>query len=193
MVYSIIMVNKYKYEFKTGSDSMKKKLNVANIVTSSRMVFAVLILFSTAFSVQFYIFYLLGGFTDMIDGTIARKLNIQSSFGSMLDSVADFVFVTAVGITVLSSLCVPVWVWIWIVIIALIKISNLISSLLMFHRLVPMHTVMNKITGIMLFLLPFIIGIELRQVTLAAVILTGFIATFAAVQEGHYIRTGRKI
>lgn len=68
---------------------MKEKMNIANAVTLSRIVFAVLVLFSDTFSVQFYIFYPLGAFTDMIDGTIARKLNLKSSFGSKLDSVAD--------------------------------------------------------------------------------------------------------
>ena len=74
---------------------MKEKMNIANAVTLSRIVFAGLVLYSDTFSVQFYIFYLLGAFTDMIDGTIARKLNTRSSFGSKLDSAADFVFVTA--------------------------------------------------------------------------------------------------
>lgn len=137
---------------------MKRKLNIANVVTASRIIFAVLILFSDAFSMQFYIFYLLGAFTDMIDGTIARKLNIKSSFGSILDSIADCVFVAAVGISVLSALYVPTWLWVWVAIIVIIKITNLLSSLLLFHRLVPMHTIMNKITGILVFILPFILG-----------------------------------
>ena len=44
-----------------------------------------------AFSHQFYFLYLLCGFTDMIDGTIARKTKSVTTFGSGLDSVADFV------------------------------------------------------------------------------------------------------
>lgn len=172
---------------------MKEKMNIANAVTLSRIVFAVLILFSDTFSVQFYIFYLLGAFTDMIDGTIASKLNLKSSFGSKLDSVADFIFVTAVFVKICYALYVPGWIWIWIAIITFIKIINLISGLFMFHRLVSMHTVMNKITGVLLFLLPLSICRGSWQATEMIVIVTGLVATFAAVQEGHYVRTGREI
>lgn len=38
------------------------------------------------------------GFTDMIDGTIARKLGTESEFGSKFDTVADIVFVAAYNI-----------------------------------------------------------------------------------------------
>lgn len=105
---------------------MNRKLNIANVITASRVVFATIILFGDAFSTRFYIFYLLGAFTDMIDGTIARKLNMKSSFGSKLDSIADGVFVVAVLISIASDLYVPIWIWVWIVIVACIKIINLI-------------------------------------------------------------------
>ncbi|MGI6248320.1 MAG: CDP-alcohol phosphatidyltransferase family protein [Acutalibacteraceae bacterium] len=170
-----------------------EKLNIANAVTASRIIFAVLILFSDAFSMRFYFFYLFGALTDMIDGTIARKLNIKSSFGSLFDSIADCVFVLAVGMSILSDIYVPVWLWVWLAIIIIIKIINLLSSLLMFNRLVPMHTSMNKITGVLVFILPFILNKGPWRVSAAAIIVIGCIATFAAVQEGHYIRAGRNI
>ena len=169
---------------------MNEKLNIANVVTASRIVFAAIILSCDAFSTRFYIFYLLGAFTDMIDGTIARKLSMKSSFGSKLDSIADGVFVLAVLISIASSLYVSKWLWVWIAIVACIKIINLISSLLLFHRLVPMHTTMNKVTGVLLFMLPLTLSI-------VPLIYTGIpicsVATFAAVQEGHFIRTGKGI
>lgn len=171
---------------------MKEKMNPANAVTASRILFAVLILFSSAFSAQFYIFYLLGTFTDMIDGTIARRMNTESLFGSQMDSIADCAFVAAAGITVLSAVYVPGWLWVWIGIIAFIKTVNLIMSLMKYHRLVPMHTVLNKVTGGMLFLLPLGIGRGAWQASAIAVIVTGVVTTAAAVQEGHYIRTGRE-
>ena len=45
---------------------MKHKLNIADAITLSRIVFAVLVLFCAAFSMRFYAFYLLGGFTAQI-------------------------------------------------------------------------------------------------------------------------------
>ena len=35
---------------------------------------------------------MVAGISDMIDGTIARKLGTSSKFGEKLDTVADFVF-----------------------------------------------------------------------------------------------------
>ena len=72
---------------------MKKRL--ANIITGSRILCSIWMLFPPVFSRQFYILYLLCGFTDMIDGTVARKTNSVTAFGSRLDSVADFVFAGA--------------------------------------------------------------------------------------------------
>ncbi len=172
---------------------MKRKLNIANAVTASRIIFAVLLVFSSAFSIQFYTFYLLGAFTDMIDGTIARKLNMKSSFGALLDSVADCIFVVAVLIKIVFALCLPKWLWAWIAIIACIKSINLVLSLWLFHRLAPMHTKMNKVAGFMLFLLPFGIDRGSWQASATAIVVTGLVATFAAIQEGYYIRTGKKI
>lgn len=172
---------------------MTHKLNIANIVTVSRIVFAVLVLFCATFSIQFYAFYLLGGFTDMIDGWVARKLNLKSSFGAKLDTIADYVFVIAVLVKVLPGLHVPTWMWIWVLMIAFIKLTNLVSSLVLLRRIVPIHTVMNKITGFMLFLLPFGIVRGAWQVRAIAVIATCSAATFAAIQEGHFIRIGKEI
>ena len=79
------------------------RLKAANAITSSRIVFALLILFAPVFSVPFYVFYFLGAATDMADGIIARKLNQESSFGAKLDTVADLVFVIAVLIKIVMK------------------------------------------------------------------------------------------
>ena len=172
---------------------VKYKMNIADAVTTSRIIFAVFVLACSTFSVQFYIFYFLAAFTDMIDGWIARKLELKSSFGAQLDTVADFIFVAVVLIKVLPVIHVPRWLWIWAALIAVIKLTNLVSSFVMFHRLISIHSVMNKITGFILFLLPFSIGRCSWQIFVITVIVACSIATFAAIQEGHFIRTGKEI
>ena len=172
---------------------MKHKLNVADAITASRIVFAVFILFCSAFSIQFYSFYLLGAFTDMIDGWIARRLNLKSSFGAKLDTIADFAFVITVLAKVFPAIHMPKWLWIWVAMIAFIKLINLVSSLVMFHRIVSIHTVMNKVTGFILFLLPLGIGRSSWQVLVIQEIAACSAATFAAIQEGYFIRKGKEI
>ena len=56
--------------------------HIANIVTGCRISGSLLLLCFPAFSVEFYIIYILCGISDMIDGTIARKTNSNSEFGA---------------------------------------------------------------------------------------------------------------
>ena len=52
---------------------------IANIITSCRIICSILMLFCSVFSLEFYVAYLLGGFTDMVDGIIARKTETTSN------------------------------------------------------------------------------------------------------------------
>lgn len=52
--------------------------NLANIITSSRIIFAIAILYIKPFSIAFWICYFLGGLSDLLDGFVARTLNQQS-------------------------------------------------------------------------------------------------------------------
>ena len=163
---------------------------MANIVTSCRILFSILMLFPPAFSAWFYTMYLFCGLTDMVDGTIARKTNTDSKFGARLDSVADFIFVVAALIKLLPVMQIPRWLWIWITAIVIIKIINVISGYICLKRFIAEHTIMNKITGLLLFLLPLTLSfIELNYSALVVC----SVATIAAVQEGHFIRTGQEI
>ena len=93
-------------------------------------------------------------------------------------------------VKLLPVMNIPSWLWIWILIITVIKITNIISGFVCNKRFTVEHTVMNKITGFLLFVLPLtLFFIELKYS--AVVVCT--IATFSAVQEGHYIRTGQEI
>ena len=171
---------------------LMNRLKAANAITSSRIVFALLILFAPVFSVPFYVFYFLGAATDMADGIIARKLNQESSFGAKLDTVADLVFVIAVLIKIVMNVMVPTWLWIWTAIIALIKLINLISGFVVCRKFVAVHSIMNKITGGIMFCLPLFIGLKLPLEVISGIcIIACAAATFAAIQEGHYIRTGK--
>ena len=161
---------------------------MANIITGIRIVCGIALLFCPVFSPAFFALYAVAGVSDMIDGTVARKTGTVSEFGSKLDTAADFVFVVACLIRLLPVLRVPTWLIVWIVVIAAIKASNFLSGYVMRRKTVALHTVLNKATGILLFLLPMTIAFIDPQYSGAFV---SAVATIAAVQEGHYIRTGR--
>ena len=160
--------------------------HIANIVTGCRILGSIMLLFFPAFSVEFYIIYILCGFSDMTDGTIARKTNSTSELGAKIDTAADIVFVTVSLIKILPAINVPQWLWIWGVIIAIIKIGNIILGYVYKKQFISLHTVMNKITGLLLFLLPFTLSLAEVKYSFIAVC---SIATFAAIQEGICIVT----
>lgn len=165
---------------------MKKHL--ANIITLFRIVCSIWLLLLPVFSMRFYLVYLFCGFTDMIDGTVARKTDSVTEFGSKLDSVADLIFVVAAFVKLLPVITLPNWIWGWIAIIALIKVANIIFGWILEKRLTMEHTLMNKITGFVLFLLPLTMSfVELKYSGVVACA----VATFAAIQEGMILTRNR--
>ena len=160
--------------------------HIANILTGCRIFGSILLLFFPVFSLDFYITYLLCGFSDMVDGTIARKTNSTSNFGSQLDTIADLIFVVVSLFKLLPAIHIPEWLLIWGGVIAVIKISNIIWGYVSEKQLISLHTVMNKVTGFFLFLLPLTISCaEFKYIAIAVC----SIATFSAIQEGIYVRT----
>ena len=109
---------------------------MANFITSLRVFCSIGLLFCPVFSTSFYLLYIVAGFTDMIDGTVARKTNSISEFGAKLDTIADFVLVVICFIKLIPVLKIENWMYIWIVVIALIKGINVISSYVMYKKLV---------------------------------------------------------
>jgi len=162
---------------------------MANTITFFRMAAGIALLFCPVFSPAFYALYIAAGLSDMLDGFVARKTGTVSVLGARLDTLADFVLVAVCLIKLLPILSIPVWLYAWIGIIALIKVVNIISGFAVQKKLVSVHSVMNKVTGALLFLLPLTIpAVPLKYSAIAACAA----ATFAAIQEGHFIRTGRE-
>ena len=158
--------------------------HIANILTGCRILGSILLLFFPAFSLAFYITYLLCGFSDMIDGTIARKTNSISKFGSQLDTIADFIFVVVSLLKLLPAIHIPQWLCMWGGVIAVIKISNIIWGYVSKKQFISMHTIMNKATGLLLFLLP--LTIFFMELKYTAIVVCS-IATFSAIQKGVYV------
>ena len=163
--------------------------HIANILTGCRIFGSMLLLFFPAFSLNFYITYVLCGFSDMVDGIIARKTNSTSKFGSQLDTVADFVFVAASLFKLLPAIHVPQWLWIWGGGIAVIKICNILWGYVSKKQFISLHTIMNKVTGLLLFLWPLTISFaELKWIAIAVC----SVATLSAIQEGFYVISDRE-
>ena len=166
---------------------------MANVITCIRIICGIALIFCPVFSKCFYLCYIVGGASDVLDGAAARYLGKETKLGAQLDTAADCVFFGIVLIKLLATIYIPLWLTVWIVVIAFIKCANTACGLIRYKRIVPVHTLSNKICGILLFAIPLCIGSFPWQPVTILIIATCALATFAAIQEGRYIRTGKEI
>ena len=158
---------------------------MANAITISRIVSSLILLLCPTLSASFYCVYVLTGITDFLDGFIARRTRTTSQLGAKIDMMADTIFVVVCLIKFLPEIRFPLWIYIWIVVVAII---NIILGFMVNKKYPAVYSVMNKITGVILFLLPLTFArIDLRYSGAFVCV----VATFAAIQEGHWIRTGK--
>ena len=139
--------------------------NLANSITVSRIICAIFLVFTVAFSKMFWMLYLYGGLSDLLDGPIARKLNQQSDFGGRLDSVADLIFLISIVIDVAPNLVIPIWILVCIGGISLIRIVSYGIGYKKYHTFSSLHTYANKVTGAFLFATPVLYTIFEIDVT----------------------------
>jgi CDP-diacylglycerol--glycerol-3-phosphate 3-phosphatidyltransferase len=158
-----------------------------NAISALRFLGAFCILFFEVNSIIFWIFFFVCGLSDMVDGFLARKLGCESKTGAMLDSLADLAFVICCCFKLIPALAFPKWLWIWAGVIVATKIINQISALVIYKKCIFPHTIANKVTGVLLFVgVPLTVFLE----SIVPMVIVAVVATFAAVQEGHFIRTG---
>ena len=119
----------------------------------------------------------------MVDGTVARRMGSAGEFGARLDTVSDFVFMTVALIKFVPHLNIPTWLWIWIGVIAVMKLGNAAWGFVRTGKITFPHTVLNKVTGLLLFLLPVTISFIEQTYTLPFVCT---VATAAAIHEVYY-------
>lgn len=160
--------------------------NTANFITSIRLLCSLALLFCMPLSLPFFVLYTAAGLSDIFDGFIARKTNTSTEFGAKLDTLADIVFVAVVLIKLLPILELPVWIIVWVGVIALIKLVNIAIGFIRNHTLTAVHSVINKVTGVLLFMLTFTVKIiDIRYTA----VLVCVVATVAAITESHTVIT----
>ena len=161
-------------------------MNWTIIIALLRIAGSLSLLFRDVSGVMFWIIYALCGISDIVDGWLARKLKCITKTGALLDSLADICFVACLCLLLLPILDLPQWLWLWTGVIVLIKVVNQISALVMYGHCCFPHTTANKATVFLLF-----IAVPMAFFTIIPITIVAAIATFAAVEKGHFIRTRR--
>ena len=155
-----------------------------NIISAVRIAGSLGLLLCDVTGVVFWIIYGLCGISDIADGWLARKLRCVTKKGALLDSLADICFVACLCPLLLPILELPQWLWLWAGVIVAIKVMNQLLALVMYGRCCFPHTLANKWAGFLLF-----IAVPMKVWSIIPISIAAFVATFAAIQEGHVIRT----
>ncbi len=93
--------------------------NIPNILTIIRFILIPVILYFiiTGNYLLGFVFFSLSGITDILDGAIARKFDLISTFGKLMDPLAD----KLTQISVLATLVFKDIISIWILVIVIFK------------------------------------------------------------------------
>ncbi|WOO37916.1 CDP-alcohol phosphatidyltransferase family protein [Anaerocolumna sp. AGMB13020] len=125
-----------------------------NAISFSRIALSLLMLLITPASALFLIIYLLCGLSDIADGYIARHYRMQTNFGAKLDSLADFIFWIIVFYILIfrTNFAIDLFILSISLIVAAVRLINFIITRNKFKQWAMMHTLGNKLTGLVLFL-----------------------------------------
>ncbi|MBR5340424.1 MAG: CDP-alcohol phosphatidyltransferase family protein [Erysipelotrichaceae bacterium] len=164
------------------------KKNLANIITSIRLIGAICLIFIETLSKPYFIIYSLCGVTDVIDGFVARKLKITSDFGSKLDSISDLLFSGIMLIKVFPFLLArtPSYIPILIYIAVGVRALCYLFVGIRFKKFSSRHTVYNKAISFLMFFLPFMILTDYLTIYCLIILAIAFYSNF---EEIHNIKT----
>lgn len=157
-----------------------KNINIPNIITSTRILGAVIMLSLPYPKTAFLVLYTLCGISDVLDGMVARLTATQSEWGAKFDSVADLLFYAAMLIKIIPTLIksLDFLVWIFAGIVILIRLSSYVLAAIKYRKFASQHTYLNKLTGFAVFCLPYLLVItDLHNVVAILVCAVGFLAS----------------
>lgn len=129
------------------------------MLTCLRIIGSLWLIFATPVSEYFLLVYTICGLTDVLDGVLARALKIESALGAKLDSTADLLYYTVMLVRILPQLWsrLPVWIWYAAAAVVAVRIAAYLTAAYKFRCFASLHTYLNKLTGFMLFGLPYML------------------------------------
>lgn len=161
---------------------------IPNILTIFRILASLLIVMVS--DKYFFPLYFFAGVTDILDGWIARKMNWTSRFGTLLDSLADLLFFIVVVLKIILTIKLPAFLLWGALVIVLIRCITYLIGCFRFHQFASLHTYLNKLTGLLLFLSPIVLLII--PITPFGIILL-VCGSLSAIEELLIVSTTKKL
>lgn len=162
-----------------------KKWTAPNVITGVRILSTIALLFTEPFSLAFFIIYSIAGVTDVLDGFVARLTKSTSDFGAKLDSVADLLMYGVMAVKVLPRLIktLSTGLWILAIIVLAVRVSAYIVAAIKYKKFASLHTYLNKLTGFMVFILPYFLAFGTNTAIIPFCWAMGAVAAYASLEE----------
>lgn len=146
--------------------------HIPNILTILRFLFIPIILhfIFTGNYILGFIFFTISGITDILDGFIARKFNLISNFGKLMDPLADKLTQISVLAALVSVKIIPVWI---LAIVVLKELIMVVGASFLYGKDVVVYSKWYGKLATVLFYLAIIISLITRQLNI-----TGFWINF---------------
>lgn len=163
---------------------------IPDLLSLSRLGLAFVLLLTEPLSPVFLSIFFVCGLTDILDGLVARRFDICSEHGYIVDSISDVVLATILLYCVIPVVIWEGWMVIWIAVIAVVRIVAFSIGSIRYRRPAFVHTCLNKVTGAMLFIAPFLMVIVGAPVTVAAVCCVASVSSveylYINITSDHY-------
>lgn len=126
--------------------------HIPNILTICRFIFIPTIVIALGLNdyILAIILFTLSAFTDVLDGIIARKYNVISDFGKLMDPLADKCTQIAVVLTLTIKNIIPMWIIVVLIIKEVVLIAG--ASFLYGKKLVVSSKWYGKLSTVLIYL-----------------------------------------
>ena len=154
--------------------------HIPNLLSVSRIIAAVfLFTFDDLYNTVFLLTYIYCAISDFLDGKIARKYNCESKFGTALDTIGDAGTYMALLKILAVQKMVPGWIVIWLLVAVAFAVVAAFITLIRFKKFFLPHTLISKLLGAMVFLLPIVVQVI---PVLTWMIMIGVMATISVIE-----------
>ena len=146
--------------------------HIPNILTILRFIFIPIILYFifTGNYVLGIVFFTISGITDVLDGFIARKFNLVSNFGKLMDPLADKLTQISVLACLVKVEIIPFWI---LVIVILKELLMVVGASFLYGQDVVVYSKWYGKLATVLFYLAIVISLITKLLGL-----TGFWSNF---------------
>lgn len=153
---------------------------IPNAISCLRIILSVILPFLIDNKAIFVIIYLACGLSDFLDGYIARRLKSVSIIGAKLDSIADAIMFGVIITILLMRIKLDTSILLLVMVVTIIRIINVLVVAIKFRQFAILHTILNKMTGALLFIYPIWYVILQNNFF---IIPLGIIAVLSSVEE----------